>query len=320
MLFINYSSSCNTVIPRHLVNKLSTTGISSPLCNWLLDFLINRPQTVRAGKNSIIMNTGVSQRCVLSPLLFTLMTHNCCARHKSNHIIKLQMTQQRWASSAMMTTQPADRRYINWCDIHNLQLLVNETKKITVDFGKKHMSHTHLLIISDNAVKSTKFLGVQITEALTWTTNTISLVKKAHQCLHFLRRMRRADLPPSALTTFYRGAIESILISSLVQQLLCYWPEGPMKGGEDSRYDHQITSAICSVFTPVLLVLEGHQYHQRPHPPSTWPVHPPTIQQALAHCVVQDYQTQQQLFSLRPSDSTHSRKLNEHDDLYTHKD
>ncbi|XP_072251171.1 uncharacterized protein [Leuresthes tenuis] len=64
-------------------------------------------------------------------------------------------------------------------------------------------------------VKSTKFLGVNITDDLTWTTNTTALVKKAQQRLHFLRRMRRASLPPSALTTFYRGAIESILTSSL---------------------------------------------------------------------------------------------------------
>lgn len=66
MLFIDFSSAFNTVIPQHLVNKLSAVGISTPLCNWLLDFLTNRPQTVRVGKNSsqtTIMNTGVPQGC-----------------------------------------------------------------------------------------------------------------------------------------------------------------------------------------------------------------------------------------------------------------
>lgn len=52
MLFIDFSSSFNRVIPQHLVNKLSEIGISTPLCNWLLDFLTNRPQTVRVGSNS----------------------------------------------------------------------------------------------------------------------------------------------------------------------------------------------------------------------------------------------------------------------------
>ena len=77
MLFVDFSSTFNTVIPQHLVNNLG--AISAPLCNWLLDFLTNRPQTVRVGQNSseiTIMNTGVPQGCVLSPLLFTLMTHD----------------------------------------------------------------------------------------------------------------------------------------------------------------------------------------------------------------------------------------------------
>ena len=33
------------------------------------------------------MNT-VPQRCVLRPLLITLMTHDCCAKYSLNHIIK----------------------------------------------------------------------------------------------------------------------------------------------------------------------------------------------------------------------------------------
>ncbi len=56
-------------------------------------------------------------------------------------------------------------------------------------------------------VSSTKFLGVHITEDLTWTTNTMSLSKKAQQRLHFLRRLKRASLPPPILTTFYRAPL-----------------------------------------------------------------------------------------------------------------
>ncbi len=64
-------------------------------------------------------------------------------------------------------------------------------------------------------VSSTKFLGVHITEDLTWTTNTMSLSKKAQQRLHFLRRLKRASLPPPILTKFYRGTIESVLTSCI---------------------------------------------------------------------------------------------------------
>ena len=91
MLFLDFSSAFNTIIPQHLISKLAPLGFSTHLCNWLLDFLSNRPQSVRVGNNvsSVIsLSTGSPQGCVLSPLLFTLMTHDCCARSTTNHIVK----------------------------------------------------------------------------------------------------------------------------------------------------------------------------------------------------------------------------------------
>ncbi|CAF90611.1 unnamed protein product, partial [Tetraodon nigroviridis] len=51
-------------------------------------------------------------------------------------------------------------------------------------------------------VSSTKFLGVHISEDLSWTTNTASLAKKAQQRFYFLRKLKWASAP---------GTIESIL-------------------------------------------------------------------------------------------------------------
>ncbi|KAI3359068.1 hypothetical protein L3Q82_002570 [Scortum barcoo] len=81
-----------TIIPQHLVGKLLLLGFSTPLCNWLLDFPTERPQSVRVGKNTssvITLSTGSPQGCVLSPLLFTLMTHDCVPRSATNHIVKI---------------------------------------------------------------------------------------------------------------------------------------------------------------------------------------------------------------------------------------
>ncbi len=86
-----------------------------------------------------------------------------------------------------------------------------------MDFRRNPVDHPPLTIDSSTVerVSSTKFLGVHITEDLTWTTNTMSVSKKAQQRLHFLRRLKRASLPPPILTTFYRGTIESMLTSCI---------------------------------------------------------------------------------------------------------
>jgi hypothetical protein len=39
MLFIDYSSSFNTIVPSKLITKLSFLALNTSLCNWILDFL-----------------------------------------------------------------------------------------------------------------------------------------------------------------------------------------------------------------------------------------------------------------------------------------
>uniref|UniRef100_A0A673Y8N5 Reverse transcriptase domain-containing protein n=1 Tax=Salmo trutta TaxID=8032 RepID=A0A673Y8N5_SALTR len=90
MLFIDYSSAFNTIVRTKLIAKLRTTGQNTSLCNWILDFLTGRPQVVRVGNNTsatLILNTGGPQGCVHSPLLYSLFTHACLAKHDSNIII-----------------------------------------------------------------------------------------------------------------------------------------------------------------------------------------------------------------------------------------
>ena len=89
MLFIDYSSAFNIIVPSMLITKLRTLGQNTSLCNWIMDFLMVRPQVVRVSNNrdaTLTLNTGTPQGCVLSPLLYSLFT--CMATDDSNTIIK----------------------------------------------------------------------------------------------------------------------------------------------------------------------------------------------------------------------------------------
>ncbi|KAL0195209.1 hypothetical protein M9458_008781, partial [Cirrhinus mrigala] len=219
MLFIDFSSAFNTIIPQQLIHKLNLLGLNTSLCNWILDFLTGRPQSVRVGSNTsstTTLSTGAPQGCVLSPLL----THDCTAKFSSNHIIKFadDTTVVGLISNNDETHYREEvAQLAKWCGANNLSLNVSKTKEVVMDFRRNSVDHPPLTIDSSavERVSSIKFLGVHITEDLTWTTNVTSLNKKGQQRLHFLRRLKRASLPPPILTTFYRGTIESVLTSCI---------------------------------------------------------------------------------------------------------
>ncbi len=80
LLFIDYSSAFNTIVPTKLAVKLSDLGLNTSLCDWIQDFLTGRPQVVKMGQftsNSITLNVGAPQGCVWVPCS-TLSTHTMC--------------------------------------------------------------------------------------------------------------------------------------------------------------------------------------------------------------------------------------------------
>ncbi|KAI4878726.1 hypothetical protein NFI96_018494 [Prochilodus magdalenae] len=223
MLFIDFSSAFNTIIPSRLIHKLSTLGISSPLCSWIMDFLTCRPQCVRMGEHtspSLTLSTGCPQGIVLSPLLYTLYTHDCTTTHSSNTIIKFTDDTTIIGNITNVDEGPYREEVkllTEWCAANNLSLNVSKTKELIIDFRKGGRTQTPLNIGGTlvERVSSFKFLGVHLAEDLIWTTNTAHLVRKAQQRLHFLRRLQRVNLPQQLLCNFYRSTVERILTSCI---------------------------------------------------------------------------------------------------------
>lgn len=90
LLFINFSSAFNTIIPQQLVEKLQLQKVDNSTCNWVYNFLIQRQHTVRVGSRTlktITVSTGSPQGCVPSPMLFSQLTYDCTARFCSIHIL-----------------------------------------------------------------------------------------------------------------------------------------------------------------------------------------------------------------------------------------
>lgn len=146
-----------------------------------MDFLTNRTQHVRSCHDcstNITLNTGTPQRCVLSPFLYCLFTHDCRPRYGSNSIIK-------FVDDTTVIGLISDNDDFNyreevkhlavWCTDNNLLLNTRKTKELIVNF-RKEKRDTHVLIyINGTAVEwvfSFKFLGTSPSPA--WSRRRIS--------------------------------------------------------------------------------------------------------------------------------------------------
>ncbi|KAK3538455.1 hypothetical protein QTP86_003706 [Hemibagrus guttatus] len=153
MLFIDYSLAFNTVIPHRLSEKLLTLRLIPSLWNWVLNFLKDRPQSVRIGNWTSgirTVSTGTPQGCVLSPLLYTLFTYDCVASQTNTKIIKFADD----TTVIGLITGGEETSYrtevaglIAWCRKNNLSLNTDKTKEMIIDPRRKRKEqHTPIYI------------------------------------------------------------------------------------------------------------------------------------------------------------------------------
>lgn len=83
MLFIDYSSAFNTIIPSRLVTQLLGLGLNNTLCMWIKDY---PKKTVRLGIHlSDPQHWGATGLCSESHAVFTF---DCISTYPTNTIIK----------------------------------------------------------------------------------------------------------------------------------------------------------------------------------------------------------------------------------------
>ena len=141
----------------------------------------------------LIFNTGTPQGCMLCPLLYSLFTHDCVAKHNSNTIIKFA------DDTTVLITDNDETAYREevrdlavCCQDNNLSLNVSKTNELIVDYRKRMAVQAPINIDRTEVerVENFKFFGVHITNKLSWFKHTKTVVKRAQQLLFPLGRLK----------------------------------------------------------------------------------------------------------------------------------
>ena len=152
VLFVDFSSAFNTILPSRLYDKLLHMGVQQSLCRWVLDFLTGRVQVVKCHNKTskpLTISTGAPQGCVLSPLLFSLYTNDCISHCQSVGLFKFADD----TTVVGLITNNDETKYrnqitslVDWCSTNNLDLNPSKTKEVVVDFNRRHEDHLPLAV------------------------------------------------------------------------------------------------------------------------------------------------------------------------------
>ncbi|KAI3355650.1 hypothetical protein L3Q82_004188 [Scortum barcoo] len=132
---------------------------SSALCDWILNFLTGRPQAVRMGSttsSTLTLNTGAPQGCVLSPLLYSLFTHDW-SPHSSNTIVR--SADDTTVTSLITSDDETAYREVRgqspeiWCRTTTSMLNVSKTKELIMDFRRRQREEHAPLSINGTTVE-----------------------------------------------------------------------------------------------------------------------------------------------------------------------
>ncbi|KAL0165891.1 hypothetical protein M9458_037735, partial [Cirrhinus mrigala] len=223
ILFVDFSSAFNTIIPTLLQSKLAQLSVPSSVCQWISSFLTDRQQLVRLGKftsHSRTTSTGAPQGCVLSPLLFSLYTNDCTSKDPSVKLLKF-VDDTTFIGLISDGDESAYRQEVKelavWYSHNNLELNKLKTVEMTVDFRRNPPALPPLTIMNNTvtSVETFRSLGTTITQNLKWDNHIDLIVKKAQQRLYFLRQLRKFNLPKELLKQFYSAIIEFVLCTSI---------------------------------------------------------------------------------------------------------
>lgn len=180
VLYIDFGSAFNVIVPQRLMEKVLLLGLETARCLWILDFLTKRAQTVRVGKKHLQFHHTehwIPQRLSAQPTAVHTANTWLVLRHERNQIFKLadKTTKVGLIQESKEAMNRDEVKHLEgWYRENNLLLNNDNMKGMIHYFRRSQAEHAPLCISGPTLerVEKIKFLGVKITQDMTWNKNT----------------------------------------------------------------------------------------------------------------------------------------------------
>ena len=218
LILLDFSKAFDKVAHEKLISKLHFYGIRGKTLSWVKDFLDSRSRAVVLNgvkSDKIAVSSGVLQGSVLGPILFLAYINDLPDQVKSRVRLFADDTAIYLAISSegeliilqndLHTLEIWEKRWDMSFNPSKCQVLHITRAKCPIQ--TRYILHGTVL----ESVPSAKYLGVTISDNLSWTPHIDSVSKKANQTLGFLKRnikVHNKDLKSTAYTTLVRPQLE----------------------------------------------------------------------------------------------------------------
>jgi hypothetical protein len=191
---LDFTKAFDKVPHRRLISKLQYYGLSGEISTWVQDFLTGRTQqVVNNGHTSLpaTVTSGVPQGTVTGPLLFLLYINDL-----PNNIT----SQTRLFADDCLLYTPIPTNGDTSTLQNDLKLLetwqdtwlmnFNPSKCCTMTIGKRNPPQHEYKFCNQvlDSVSSQKYLGVHISNTLSWNIHVQESIKKAQRVQNVIRR------------------------------------------------------------------------------------------------------------------------------------
>ena len=217
VILFDYKKAFDLIDHRLLLNQLATYDIPQWTLEWITDFLTCRKQRVKLSTDCYseweLVPAGVPQGTKLGPWLFVVMVNDLdIPTSKLWRYVDDTSMAENILKGGSSTIQNDVDDLINQSEANKFQMNERKCKELQIGFSKLINQFEPIKIHNTplEVVKSTKILGLTLSDDLKWNEHVLQIVKKARKRLYCLAQLKRSNVGTKELLQFYITCIRPI--------------------------------------------------------------------------------------------------------------